>query len=153
MYWKGLAVAVAIDLAWIMGGPFLATGPDMRDTAEPRWVLNDNVGMIHVGESGDVEKLNQIGDVEDSLMMYVQAHPEDVDAIQHIAELYADHGWWDQAIDPLARALQLDPERRSLWSALDGAVEKSGKDKITDRELTERAAAFVEAVDMWGEGC
>ena len=144
-YWKGLAVAVAIDLAWIMGGPFLATGPDMRDAAEPR--------MVSVAESGDVDKLNQIGDVEDSLMMYVQAHPDDVDAIQHIAELYADHGWWDQAIDPLARALQLDPERRSLWSALDRAVEKSGKDKITDRELTERAAAFVEAVDMWGEGC
>lgn len=145
-YWKGLAVAVAIDLAWIMGGPFLATGPDMRDTAE-------HAGMIDVGESGDVDKLTQVGDAEDSLMMYVQAHPDDVDAIQHIAELYADNGWWDQAIDPLARALELDPERRSLWSALDRAVEKSGKAKITDRELTERAAAFVEAVDMWGHSC
>lgn len=47
----------------------------------------------------------------------------------------------------------LDPSRRGLWVALDDAVERSGKDTITDAELTRRAARFVEAVELWGHGC
>jgi predicted Zn-dependent protease len=153
-YWKGLGVAVAIDLVWIMGCPFLATGPEVPAyTPEPSWVMNANVGAVYVDKSRDVEQLQALGRVQDSLMMYLQEHPEDVDAMQTLADVYADNEWWDDAIDPLARALQLDPSRRSLWSALDRAVEKSGKAKITDAELTRRAAAFVEAVEMWGHGC
>jgi hypothetical protein len=153
-YWKGMMIAVAIDLVWIMGSPSLATGPEMPPyTIEPRWLMNDNVGAVYVDKSPDVEQLRQISVLEDSLMMYLQEHADDVDAIQQVADVYADNGWWDNAIGPLARALQLDPSRRSLWSALDRAVDRSGKAKITDRELTERAAAFVEAVEMWGHGC
>lgn len=153
-YWKGLMIAVAIDLAWIMGGPFLATDPKMPAyTPEPRWVMNDNVGAVYVDKSPDVEQLQELGRVQDSLMLYLQEHPDDVDAIQQVADVYADNGWWDSAIGPLARALQLDPSRRSLWSALDRAAENSGKARITDRELTQRAAAFVDAVEMWGHGC
>jgi cytochrome c-type biogenesis protein CcmH/NrfG len=153
-YWKGLGVAVAIDLVLIMGVPFLATGPEVPPyTIEPRWAMNDNVGAVYVAKSPDVDELQELGRVQDSLMMYLQEHPDDVDAIQKVADVYADNAWWDNAIGPLARALQLDPSRRSLWSALDRAVDRSGKAKITDRELTERAAAFVEAVEMWGHGC
>jgi predicted Zn-dependent protease len=100
-----------------------------------------------------LDDLKATGRIEDSLMMYLQEHPDDVDAIEKIADVYAENGWWDAAIAPLARALQLDPSRRSLWSALDRAVEKSGKAKITDAELVRRAAEFVEAVSMWGHGC
>jgi len=83
-------------------------------------------------------------------MSYLQQSPEDVVAMATLARIYADNGWYDAAINPLARALQIDPQRRSLWSALDRAVEKSVKAKITDAELTRRAAAFAEAVEMWG---
>jgi Flp pilus assembly protein TadD len=86
-------------------------------------------------------------------MGYLQEHPEDVDAVEQVADLYANNGWWDEAIGPLARAIQLDPERWSLWSALDRAIEKAGMATITDAELTVRAQNFVEAVDMWGHGC
>ena len=146
-YWKGLMLAAAIDLVWIMGCPFLATEPELPtlSRAEP--------AATYVDKSADVEQLADISLLEDSLMAYLQEHPDDVDAIEKIADVYADNGWWDAAIDPLARALQLDPSRRSLWSALDRAVEKSGKAKITDAELTRRAAAFVESVDMWGHEC
>ena len=141
-YWKGLMIAFAIDLGWIMGSPATVTGPE---TLPPLDVVAE--------WPQPVDELTETGRLEDSLMSYLQQSPEDVDAMAKLARIYADNGWYDAAINPLARALQLDPQRRSLWSALDRAVEKSGKAKITDAELTRRAAAFVEAVEMWGHGC
>jgi hypothetical protein len=73
--------------------------------------------------------------------------------MERLAGFYMEHGWYDQAIGPLARALQLDAERRSLWVALDRAVEGAGMAKITDAELIRRAHEFKEKVEMWGGGC
>jgi len=137
-YWKGLMFAVAIDLIWIMGCPLLATEPLPETQREP---------------VPQVAALAVIGQLEDSLMERLQDQPNDVDAMQKLADVYASNGWYEAAIGPLARALQLDPTRRSLWSALDTAIAKSGRAKMTDKELTEKAAAFVEAVEMWGHGC
>ncbi len=137
-YWKGLGVAVAIDLIWIMGCPLLATEPPLETEREP---------------VQQVAELTVIGQLEDSLMERLQDQPNDVDAMAKLADVYASNGWYEAAIGPLARALQLDPTRRSLWSALDTAIAKSGRAKMTDKELTEKAAAFVEAVEMWGHGC
>jgi cytochrome c-type biogenesis protein CcmH/NrfG len=137
-YWKGLGVAVAIDLIWIMGCPLLATEPPPETRREP---------------VQQVAALAAIGQLEDSLMERLQDQPNDIDAMQKLADVYASNGWYEAAIGPLARALQLDPTRRSLWSALDTAIAKSGRAKMTDKELTEKAAAFVEAVEMWGHGC
>ncbi|HKA60066.1 MAG TPA: hypothetical protein VKD28_15705, partial [Gemmatimonadales bacterium] len=67
--------------------------------------------------------------------------------------MYVEHGWYEAAIDPLARALELDPGRRSGWSLLDRALKQSGKARITDAELTTRARQFEESVRMWGHGC
>ncbi len=136
-YWKGLMIAVAIDLVWIMGCPSTATEPDPLPPVQ----------VVEVAE------LTEIGSLEDSLMVYLGEHAEDVDVMEQLADLYADHGWYQAAIGPLARALQLDPSRRSLWVALDRALEKSGRAKITDAELVRKADAFVEAVEMWGMGC
>jgi cytochrome c-type biogenesis protein CcmH/NrfG len=86
-------------------------------------------------------------------MAYLQEHPEDVSAMEALASVYAQHGWWETAINPLARALELDPSRRSLWMALDRAVEKSGLGMITDAELVRRAAAFKDSVEMEGHSC
>jgi hypothetical protein len=158
-YWKGLMIAVGIDLVWIMGSPVLAPNspPKMHQYKEEvTGPLNaDNVGVVYVGQppTGEVDRLIGVADVLDSLMMHLQAEPEDVNAIEKVADVYANNGWWDAAIGPLARAIQLDPERWSLWSALDRAVEKAGMATIKDAELTVRAAEFVEAVEMWGHGC
>ena len=94
-----------------------------------------------------------ISQLEDSLMTVLSESSQDVDAMERLAALYLEHGWSDQALGPLARALQLDPARRSLWVALDRAVEGSGLAKITDAELTRHALAFQESVDMYGHGC
>jgi len=148
-YWKGLMIAAAIDLGWIMGSPATVAGPE---TLPPLDVVAEWPSQPPT-DPNTLDKLSETGRLEDSLMSYLQQSPEDVDAMAKLARIYADNGWYDAAINPLARALQIDPQRRSLWSALDRAVEKSGKAKITDAELTRRAAAFVEAVEMWGHGC
>lgn len=158
-YWKGLGVAVAIDLVWIMGSPVLAPNapPKLHQYKEEiTGPLNaDNVGVVSIAypHADEVDELQELSQVLDSLMMHLEQHPEDVDAIEKVASIYTDHGWWKEAIGPLARAIQLDPERWSLWSALDRAIEHAGMAKITDAELTVRAQNFVEAVEMWGHGC
>jgi cytochrome c-type biogenesis protein CcmH/NrfG len=147
-YLKGLMIAAAIDLVWIMACPITTTGPEPLPPVEivAAWPAEARV------ESEDVD-FTALGELEDSLMLRLREHPNDVDALQQVAEFYAEHGWYESAIGPLARALQLDPSRRSLWVALDSAVEGSGRAKITDEELTRRAAQFKEAVSMWGHGC
>lgn len=145
-YWKNLAIAAAIDAAWLMGCPATSTEPEPLPPAEV--VVNWPETPAEPEMGGGT-----IGTVEDSLMLYLQNHPEDVDAMEKLARVYAEEGWYDAAIGPLARALQLDPERRSLWVALDRAVEQSGWAKITDAELVRRATLFVETFEAWGHGC
>ena len=157
-YWKGLGVALAIDLVWIMGLPVLAPQavPQLHQYKEEVTGPLDaaNVGVVSVEDrQGEVDRLIAVSEALDSLMMHLQTEPEDVDAIEQVAEVYLSNGWWDEAIGPLARAIQLDPERWSLWSALDRAVENAGMATITDAELTVRAQNFVEAVETWGHGC
>jgi cytochrome c-type biogenesis protein CcmH/NrfG len=141
-YWKGLVIAAAVDLVWIMGRPTEtqpATVPPLDVVAE--WPVE------HRADTKTFEEL------DDSLIAYLQEHPEDVSAMETLASVYAENGWWDAAINPLARALELDPSRRSLWTALDRAVKQSGKTEITDAELVRRAAAFRESVEMEGHSC
>jgi len=141
-YLKGLMIAAAIDLVWIMARPTgtqPATVPPFDAVAA--WPAEPRAATVTLEE------------LDDSLMEFLEEHPEDVSALETLAGFYADHEWWDAAINPLARALEIDPSRRSLWAALDRAVEKSGLGKITDAELVRRAAAFKESVEMEGHGC
>ena len=147
-YWKGLMIAAAIDLVWIMARPTgtqPATVPPLDVVAE--WPAEPRADTMTLEQLAETDRL------VDSLMLYLQEHPEDVSAMETLAGVYAQHEWWDAAINPLARALELDPSRRSLWTALDRAVEKSGLGKITDAELVRRAAEFKESVEMEGHGC
>jgi predicted Zn-dependent protease len=140
-YWKGLFVAAAMDLVFIMGCPSGVTEPETRGFLAP------DSASLKVAEILDVDaRLNE-------LMSRLSAHPTDVDAIEQVARLYMEQGGYDAAIGPLARALEIDPGRRGLWVALDEALAKSGFDKITDGELETRAALFVETVNSWGHGC
>src|SRR6266581_671944 len=84
----------------------------------------------------------------ESLTQHLRSHPEDVGAMEDLAALYMSNQSYDAAIAPLARGLQLDPHRRSLWVALDVAVIRSGRKMITDAELTRRAASFAKALSI-----
>jgi len=55
--------------------------------------------------------------------------------MEHLAALYMANGCYDAALGPLARALQLDPRRRSLWAALDTALRRLGRQRMSDEEL------------------
>jgi predicted dinucleotide-binding enzyme len=142
-YGKSLIIALVFDLAWLMGSPAATMGPDPMPVQE----------VVAEWRDPPVAELAAVGREEDSLMTYLGEHPSDVDAMAKLAQIYAEHGWFDSAVGPLARALQLDPSRRSLWSALDRAVDGAGMAAITDAELTLRARRFVAAVEMWGHGC
>ena len=148
-YWKGLGVAVAIDLLWIMGASTILA-PDLK---EPAYTEEPWATTVAEPEPNEVDELIEISERLDSLMMQLQMNPDDVDAMEKVADIYADKGWWDAAIGPLARAIQLDADRWSLWSALDRALEKAGIATITDAELTVRATNFVDEVNAWGHGC
>src|SRR2546430_15321785 len=93
-YWKGLGVAVAIDLIWIMGCPLLATEPPLEMQREPAQQVAD---------------LTAIGQVADSLRESLQDQPNDVDAMQKLADVYASHGLHEAGRGPLPRPRQLDP--------------------------------------------
>jgi len=69
-----------------------------------------------------------------------------VDEMEHLAALYMANGCYDAALGPLARALQLDPHRRRLWVALDNALRRLGRQRMSDEELVLRAARFKEGL-------
>ncbi len=154
-YWKGLWIAVVFDVAWIMGNPSVVTGPGPAAAREPYWVMNPapGEGVSYMQTSPEDTQLDEAGRLEDSLMVYLKSHDDDVAAMVNLARMYVEHGWYDAAIGPLARAAQLDPERRGVWSLLDRALKMAGKAQITDAELTKRAQEFVDQVAMWGEHC
>lgn len=125
-YIKAVTISLALALGWIMGNPAVALGP--RPTPDPQAEVQMNVARV------------------ESLTQHLRSYPEDASAMEDLAALYMTNGAYDAAIGPLARALELDPHRRSLWVALDVAVIKSGRKMVTDAELSRRAAAFKSAL-------
>ena len=83
----------------------------------------------------------------EGLTQHLRSNPQDVDEMEHLAALYMANGCYDAAIGPLARALQLDPHRRSLWVALDHALRNLGRARISDEELVLRAGEFRKALN------
>ncbi len=140
-YWKGLLIAVVFDAGLVAGGRFLATEPPPPARS------------LAIAWPAPVADMQALDRRVDSLMMHLHGHPQDVAAMQRLARLYADQGWHEEAIGPLARALQLDPYRRGLWVALDRVLQQSGRATITDAELSRAAQAFVESIEMLGHGC
>jgi len=123
--WKAVTVALGLALGWIVGNPAVALGP----APDPQAEVQVNIARV------------------EALTAHLRNYPRDVDEMEHLAALYMANGCYDSALGPLARALQLDPQRRSLWVALDRALQWSGAARITDAELTRRAASFVEALE------
>ena len=119
--WKAVTIALGLALGWLMGNPAIAMGP-----------RQDPQAQVQLAASRI-----------DALLSYLRVQPEDVNALEQLAALYAANESYDAALGPLARALQLEPTRRSLWVALDRALERNGVGEIGDAELTRRAADFV----------
>ena len=123
--WKAVIIALGLAMGWVMGNPAVALGPAPDPLAEAQM------------------KVARV----DGLTQHLRNCPQDVDEMEHLAALYMANGSYDAAMGPLARALQLDPHRRSLWVALDGALKHLGRQRISDEELTLRAVEFRNALD------
>ena len=118
--WKAVTVSLALAFGWTIGNPAVAVGPGPDPQAE----VQVNIARV------------------ESLTQHLHSYPDDVGAMEDLAALYMGNASYDAAIGPLARGLQLQPHRRSLWVALDVAVIRSGRKMISDAELTEMAARF-----------
>jgi cytochrome c-type biogenesis protein CcmH/NrfG len=119
--WKVVTIALGLALGWTMGNPAVALGPAPSDPqAEVRMKVARVEGLTH----------------------HLRSYPRDVDEMEHLAALYMANASYDAAIGPLARALQLDPHRRSLWVALDSALRHLDRQRISDEELAVRAVEF-----------
>ena len=111
--WKVVTISLGLAVGWIMGNPAVALGP----APEPQAEVQVNIARV-------------------------EGNPRDVDEMEHLAALYLANGSYDTALGPLARALQLDPHRRSLWAALDSALRHLGRQRMSDEELVLRAVEF-----------
>lgn len=118
--WKVVTVSLGLAVGWIMANPAVALGP----APDPQAEVQMNIARV------------------EALTQHLRNRPQDVDEMEHLAALYMANRSYDAAMGPLARALQLDPHRRTLWAALDNAVRLSGRGTITDAELVRRAAEF-----------
>lgn len=126
--------------------------------AEPPTVLAapaDTLPVLSVQAAPDdppsVAELENVDRRVDELMVAIQKNDRNVEAMRALAVLYAAHGWFDAAIGPLARAVELEPGRDDLRHQLDLVLGLSGGTEPVD--LDEEARAFVESVEMWGHGC
>jgi len=123
--WKVVTVSLGLAVGWIMGNPAVALGPAPDSQAE----VQMNIARV------------------EALTQHLRNYPQDVDEMEHLAALYMANRSYDAALGPLARALQLDPHRRSLWVALESAMRNMGRQRISDEELTLRALEFRNALN------
>ena len=125
--WKAVTLSLGLALGWIVGNPAVALGP--APSPDPQAEVQMKVARV------------------EALTQHLRSHPSDVDELEHLAALYTANGAYDAAIGPLARALQLDPDRRSLWVALDTALRHLDRQRISDEELALRAGEFRRALN------
>ncbi|MGH7547138.1 MAG: hypothetical protein ACREMM_03050 [Gemmatimonadales bacterium] len=104
---------------------------------------------------GDALSLAQLGELDrevDELLLKIEEHELDVEAMAALAFLYMRHGWFDRAIGPLARAVQVEPARDHLRHELLLVLKLSGRAREWI-DLAEEARRFAEAAAMQGHGC
>ena len=104
-------------------------------------------------ETLSVDQVEALDREIDRLMVAIQEDGRNVDATLELARLYAGQGWFEQAIPPLARAAELEPERSEIFIELGVALGRAGHASAADVDLFQEARDFEEAVDLWGHGC
>ncbi|HEU5261941.1 MAG TPA: hypothetical protein VFU41_11035 [Gemmatimonadales bacterium] len=103
-------------------------------------------------DSLSLAELSELDREVDALMLKIERNELDVEAMAALAYLYIRRGWFDRAIGPLARAVQVEPAREDLRYELLLAVRLSGL-AGQDVDLAEEARRFAEAAAMQGHGC
>ena len=103
-------------------------------------------------DSLSLADLATLARVEDSLVRAVQHSDRNVAALAQLASLYMLHGANNEALGPLALALQVDPSHEDLRYELRLALKLAGLDR-KHVDLGERAREFAELVALAGHGC
>jgi len=103
-------------------------------------------------DSLSLAELQLLAQMEDSLIRAIQQDSGDMAAMAELAHLYMLHGAYDAAVGPLARALELAPDREDLRAELRLAFQLGQLDE-QHVDLAARAREFVELVAMEGHGC
>ena len=136
-------------LAW---NTLLAPKRAVPSRAEP--VVATRPSAVPEGslDSLSLSELETLARAEDSLVLEVQQDSANVEAMAELAHLYMRHGSFEQAVGPLARALEVSPGRDDLWYELLLVLKLSGLDQ-REVDLTVRALEFADMARMAGHGC
>jgi len=146
-------VAAHVALLALACRELLAPGELNRETAVPLSIAVAPIGPRAAwGDSLSLAKLGELEREVDELMLRIEENELDVEAMTALAYLYMRHGWFDRAIGPLARAVQVEPARDDLRYELMLAVRLSGRVE-QQVDLAEEARRFAEAAAMQGHGC
>ena len=103
-------------------------------------------------DSLSLAELELLAEIEDSLIAAIQRDSSDVGAMAELAHLYMLHGAYDAAVGPLARALELAPEREDLRAELQLAF-RLGNLAARHVDVAAQVREFLELVAMAGHGC
>src|SRR5207302_550182 len=100
-------------------------------------------------DSLSLAELQLLAQMEDSLIRAIQ---QDSGDMAELAHLYMLHGAYDAAVGPLARALELAPERADLRAELQLAF-RLGNLAARHVDVAAQVREFLELVAMAGHGC
>jgi cytochrome c-type biogenesis protein CcmH/NrfG len=103
-------------------------------------------------ESRSLKDLEALAEIEDSLVRAIQNDSADVGAMVDLAHLYMREGSFEHAVGPLARAMEVDPDRDDLSYELLLAMNLAGMDR-EQVDLAAMAREFAEMTAMAGHGC
>jgi cytochrome c-type biogenesis protein CcmH/NrfG len=103
-------------------------------------------------ESRSLKDLEALAEIEDSLVRAIQNDSTDEGAMVELAHLYMREGSFEHAVGPLARAMEVDPDRDDLWYELLLAMNLAGIDR-EQVDLAAMAREFAEMTAMAGHGC
>ena len=103
-------------------------------------------------DSLTLAELSELAREEDELLRKIEENAEDVEAMTALAYLYMRHRWFDRAIGPLARAVEIEPARDDLRHELGLAVKLSGRTE-SEVDYADEARRFAGQAAMHGHGC
>ena len=134
----GLVVALACLNPFAPDEPPTPPGPPPRPS---RAVVRPAPSFRPAVNTLSIEALRAIDAEINELMVALQANERGVEALRRLAALYVTHGWFEQAIRPLARATQIEPDGAALWYELGSVLERTGR-------VGQAVAAFARAAEL-----
>jgi cytochrome c-type biogenesis protein CcmH/NrfG len=149
---SAVLVAAHVALFALAWNTLVAPERVVPSRAEPVVATRPSAAPVGSLDSLSLSELETLARAEDSLVLEVQQDSANVEAMAELAHLYMRHGSFEQAVGPLARALEVTPDRDDLWYELLLALKLSGLDQ-REVDLTARALEFADMARMAGHGC